>query len=160
MSKLPYPYYTVRKKKNAEKIHSNQFCNNLDEDCFICVLQLLIIQLDNAEHIKIHHNLLDYYTYPTSVSLKHIAYDEYSKKMLPDDENVSLGKRFIASKQFSFGSQQKMHHLREMTSPQVKQDSPNLSYRQMSCILTGHDQSLKFLVSQSSIKLSNHSHRL
>lgn len=66
--------------------------------------------------MKIHHNLLDYYSYPASVPLKHITYKEHSKKMLPDYENVSLGKRFIPSKQFSFGSQQKMHHLREMTS--------------------------------------------
>lgn len=33
--------------------------------------------------------------------------------MLPDYENVSLGKHFIAPKQFSFGSQEKRHHLRD-----------------------------------------------
>lgn len=40
--------------------------------------------------MKIHHNLLDYYSYPASVPLKHITYNEHSKKMLPDYENVSL----------------------------------------------------------------------
>jgi len=60
----------------------------------LCVLQFLIIQLDNAEHIKIHL----YYYYTAAVSLKHIIYNEYSRKMPPNYESVSLGKHLSASK--------------------------------------------------------------